>query len=170
MNTKKNDLREIDITQIDLEKMKLKTTDLPGLLEYAHSVGGFKIEPTKSGLIKSNALKAMSEQTQMQMERIYRQMKTLADEVNLIKERVHFSELIYQAKINFKPIISGIYYLYENSSNETNTKEWILSLIAPTEWKALPYSMYLAEVQLMADHTWKILEKNPLYEGDLSFV
>ncbi|MBC7712455.1 MAG: DUF2452 domain-containing protein [Rhizobacter sp.] len=132
--------------------MKLKVTDMPSLLEYAHTVGGFAIVPTNEGQIKSHARDAMKEQTEEQLHLIFEQMKTLARQVQDIKKRVHISDLIYNSKISFTPVIGKNYYLYE--STESNR---YLSLISPKEWGSDFTDVYLAEVRLNADHTWKVI-------------
>jgi hypothetical protein len=151
-----NKPKPIDVNKIDLELMKLKVTDMPSLLEYAHTVGGFAIVPTNQGQIKSNAREAMREQTEEQMNLIFEQMKTLAKQVQDIKKRVHISDLIYNVEITFQPIIGKRYFLYD----QENGKRY-LSLISPTEWgDKMQGQTYLAEVRLNADHTWKIIEAN----------
>lgn len=142
----------IDVDQIDLEKLKEKTTDLPGLLEYAHSVGGFAIAPTDQGVIKGNARKAMQEQTQMQMDQIYEQMTLLAKQARELKKRADVSAMIYEAQMSFQPVIGKSYYLYEKEDGKKN-----LSLIAPEEWgDKKPFKEFIAKVSLLADHTWKV--------------
>jgi hypothetical protein len=145
--------KPINVENIDLDLMKERTTDIPGLLEYAHNLGGFSIAPTKEGQIKSTALKAMQGQTQMQMDQIYEQMKLLADQAKKLQDRVTISQHIYNAKISFKPVIGNSYYLYKKDNQEK-----VLSLIKPSEWKNCPYK-YLAKVTLLADHTWEVEEK-----------
>lgn len=146
----------INVDLIDLEKMKEKTTDLPGLLEYAHSLGGFSIVPTEQGVIKGKALQAMGEQTQMQLDMIFEQMKVLAKQAKNLKERAEISEKIYEADINFQPVIGEHYYLYQKSNGKN-----LLSLISPDEWKGkMPFKSFVAEVKLLADHTWKVVEKD----------
>ena len=143
----------VDVDKIDLERMKLKVADMPALMEYAHTVGGFAIVPTQEGQIKGTAMQAMQEQTQEQMNIIYEQMKTLAKQVQDIKKRVEVSEMIYSAKMSFAPVIGKRYYLYENLEAEK-----FLSLISPVEWGAkMQDKKFIAEVQLLADHTWKII-------------
>jgi len=107
--------KPVDISEIDLDLMKLKTADMPALLEYAHNVGGFAIAPTDQGQIKGHARQAMMEQTQDQLQLIYQQMKTLAQQVQDIKNRVHISDLIYQADIPFTPVIEVKFILYEKN-------------------------------------------------------
>lgn len=152
--SKNKTVRPIDVSKIDLELMKLKVTDMPSLLEYAHTVGGFAIVPTNEGQIKSHAREAMKEQTEEQLNLIFEQMKTLAKQVQDIKKRVHISDLIYQVEMTFQPIIGKRYYLYE-----MDTGKRYLSLVSPKEWgEKMQGQTYLAEVHLNADHTWKIID------------
>lgn len=146
--------KPIDIEAMDLEKMKLKITDMPSLLEYAHTVGGFAIAPTNEGQIKGLAREAMKEQTEEQLKMIYEQMKVLAQQVQDIKKRVHISDIIYGVKMSFTPVMGKTYYLYEQNNGER-----YLSLISPKEWgDKMADQKYLAEVRLNADHTWKIID------------
>lgn len=148
-----NKPKPVDLDKIDLDLMKLKTADLPSLMEYAHSVGGFSIVPTEQGAIKSHSRTAMIEQTDEQLSLIYEQMKTLARQVQDIKKRVYVSDLIYNADIAFTPVIGKTYFLYEKE----NSKRF-LSLISPEEWKDKMHDkVFLAEIRLNADHTWKII-------------
>lgn len=150
----------IDIENIDLNKMKEKTTDLPGLIEYAHSIGGFQIVPTSEGIIKGQSLKVMHEQAQMQIDQIKEQMKLLATQAQAIKDRVEVSEKIYQAKISFEPVIGQQYYLYLK-----NSENWLLSMIGPSEWGRTKNKLnYIATVELLADKTWKIIQKSDQFE------
>jgi len=152
--TDENKPKPVDIDQIDLERMKLKVADMPSLLEYAHSVGGFAITPTHEGHIKGVAREAMKEQTEEQLKIIFEQMKVLAQQVQDIKKRVHVSDLIYGVKMSFQPVIGKVYYLYEENEGER-----FLSLISPKEWgDKMKDQKYLAEVRLNADHTWKVID------------
>ena len=80
--------KPIDVSKIDLSLMKKKTVDLPGLIEYAHSVGGFSIVPTQEGHIKGKAMQAMKEQTKEHLDLIMEQMKVLARQAQELKDRV----------------------------------------------------------------------------------
>ena len=143
----------IDISKIDLDLMKIKTTDMPSLLEYAHTVGGFSIVPTNQGQIKSHARNVMIEQTDEQLNLIFEQMKTLARQVQDIKKRVYVSDLIYNAEIAFTPVVGKTYFLYQ----ETSDKRY-LSLISPEEWgDKISNQAFLAEIRLNGDHTWKVI-------------
>ena len=148
--------KPVDVSKIDMELMKLRVTDMPSLLEYAHTIGGFAIVPTNEGQIKSHAREAMKEQTEEQLNIVFEQMKVLAKQVQDIKKRVYISDLIYNAKISFTPVVGKIYYLYETDNKEANEGRY-LSLISPKEWGDKFQDKFIAEVRLNADHTWKIL-------------
>ena len=153
MKHNENAPKPIDVNSIDLDKLKEKTADLPSLLEYAPSVGGFSVAPTNEGAIKGNARMAMEEQTQMQLDQIFEQMSLLAKQAREIKKRADVSVQIYEAKMSFKPIVGKNYYLYEKSDN---TKS--LSIVSPEEWgEKLPFKSFIAKVKLLADHTWKVI-------------
>ncbi len=149
---------EIDVSKIDLDKMKEKTAQAPSRLPYAHTVGSVVIKPEDVGKIKGRALAAMREQTEMQMAQLYEQMQLLAEQAKKIQQRVEVSERIYSAKIGFEPIIGKTYYLYRRENGED-----FLSLVAPNEWGKSRNLEYVATVKLLADHTWDVIneqEKN----------
>lgn len=152
MKNDDNSPKPIDVDKINMELMKLKVTDMPSLLEYAHTIGGFAIVPTNEGQIKSHARDAMKEQTEEQLNLIFEQMKTLARQVQDIKKRVYISDLIYNVKINFTPVVGKIYFLYQIENGHR-----YLSLISPKDWGEKMPDAYIAEVRLNADHTWKVI-------------
>ncbi len=126
--------------------------EFPGLLPYAHSIGGVVIRPEDKGKIKSKALAAMHQQTEKQMNQLYRQMQVIAEQAGEIKKRVEISERIYNSEIGFEPIVGHTYYLYEKASGAT-----VLTMVSPVEWgSSNPYSAFLSKAILLADHTWEI--------------
>jgi len=133
---------------------KDKTTEEPGTLSYGHHRGSLPVIPTKEGDIKSKAISAMEYQTDIQLQQIKEQMTLLADQANSIKQRVEISQMIYDAKIKFEPLISHIYHLYQDDSGA-----YILLMIGPKEWrrKKCPYQ-YISSVKLLADHTWELIK------------
>lgn len=150
--TKKN---KIHVDQIDLERMKEMTTENPGLLPYAHTSGGAIIKPEDKGKITGRAVAAMHSQTDMQMSQIYQQMQLLADQAKKIQKRVEVSERIYNASISFEPLINHIYYLYQKEDGTD-----FLSMIAPDEWgRKKGFASFVAEIKLLADHTWDVLSE-----------
>jgi len=131
-----------------------KITENPHNLPYAHTVGSAIIFPDDTDRIKSTAMSAMVEQTNLQMKQIYDQMELLINQANKLKTRVELSEDIYTAEMGFKPITGHTYHLYEHEGIK------VLSMIAPTEWaRTCKYEKFLATARLMGDHTWDIIEK-----------
>ncbi|HYG50791.1 MAG TPA: DUF2452 domain-containing protein, partial [Flavobacteriales bacterium] len=73
-----------------------------------------------------------------------------------LNQRVHISERVYVAEMRFEPIIGRIYYLYEREDGMD-----VMSLIAPNEWgRSRRIGRYRAKIQLLADHTWEVLDLN----------
>lgn len=147
---KKNTAEEAFINPIDKDKV----AENPGLLPYAHTAGGAIIRPEDKGQIRGNAMTAMYDQTERQMEQLRQQMETLVKQAKSLDNRMKVSEVIYQADIPFQPVIHHIYHLYRRKSDGTH----VISMIAPTEWgRRAPYE-HLATVRLLGDHTWEVLE------------
>ncbi|MFN3996317.1 DUF2452 domain-containing protein [Algoriphagus sp.] len=148
--------KKIDVDRIDLDRMKEKTTDNPGMLPYAHHSGSAIIKPEDKGKITGRAVAAMHSQTDMQMAQIYDQMRLLADQAKKIQSRIEVSERIYQASIAFEPLINHRYFLYQKGDGTD-----FMSMIAPEEWgRKKDWATFIAEVKLLADHTWDILREN----------
>ncbi|MDG1277983.1 MAG: DUF2452 domain-containing protein [Algoriphagus sp.] len=148
--------KKIDVDKLDLERMKDKTTENPGMLPYAHHSGSAIIKPEDKGKITGRAVAAMHSQTDMQMSQIYQQMQLLADQAKKIQSRVEVSERIYGASISFEPLINHTYFLYQKSDGTD-----FLSMIAPEEWgRKKDWAEFIAEIKLLADHTWDILREN----------
>ncbi|WP_235296223.1 DUF2452 domain-containing protein [Portibacter marinus] len=132
---------------------KDKIAKNPHSLEYAHNVGSAVIKPIDKGRIKGLAVKAMYEQTDLQLSQIKEQIDLLAHQAPAIQDRVYISEKIYQAECRFKPLIGKTYHLYETGENQ-----WLLSMIAPEEWKNCPHS-FVNSAKLLADHTWDVVKE-----------
>jgi cellobiose-specific phosphotransferase system component IIA len=148
--------KKIDVERIDLDRMKEKTTETPGILPYAHHSGSAIIKPEDKGKITGRAVAAMHSQTDMQMSQIYQQMQLLADQAKKIQARIEVSERIYQASIAFEPLINHRYFLYQKEDGTD-----FMSMIAPEEWgRKKDWAHFVAEVKLLADHTWEILREN----------
>ncbi|MFB1021632.1 MAG: DUF2452 domain-containing protein [Vicingaceae bacterium] len=133
-----------------------KITENPHNLPYAHTVGSAIIIPDDKDRIKTTAMAAMVEQTNVQMKQIYDQMELLISQANKLKERVELSEEIYVAEMGFKPITGHTYHLYEKEDGEK-----VLSMIGPDEWaRGCKYAHYSATARLMGDNNWDIDKRN----------
>jgi len=132
-----------------------KISESPGLLPYAHHIGSAIIRPLDKGKTKGISMKAMYQQTESQLLQIKEQVETLIRQAQAIHDRIAVSEKIYIADCGFKPIPGNIYFLYEKKDGMH-----VISMISPEEWgKTKPY-LFLAIIELLADHTWKIHEKS----------
>jgi hypothetical protein len=120
------------------------------VLPYASSIGGVAIRPTKEGVIRHQALSAMEEQTNMQLDQIRQQIELLARQAQEIVKRKELSLMIYEAKLNFRPVIGHTYHLYQKQDDS-----YILSMVSPKEWgDGSPFKEFIASAKLLADHTW----------------
>jgi Protein of unknown function (DUF2452) len=128
-------------------------------LAYAHERGGVAIRPDDQGTIKGNAVMAMEQQIDRQLDQLRQQAETLARQAQALKVRQEISYRIYQTELRFDPIINKIYHLYERDNGT-----WWLSLISPEEWGGR--MKHVATVRLLADHTWEVIDCSPTTFGD----
>lgn len=136
---------------------KKSTSDFPSLLPYGDNVGAPVIKPVDKGKVKGRAMSAMNQQVDVQMNQLLEQMQLLAEQAKKLQSRVEISNRIYDAEINFQPLISHVYHLYRNEE----TGAHVMSMIGPTEWgRSKKIGIFVASVKLLADHTWDILSGN----------
>ena len=129
-----------------------KVAENPGLMAYAHSAGGAVIRPDDMGKVKGKSVLAMHQQSERQLNQIYVQMATLAQQAKALRERVEVSERIYKTNMNFEPVLNETYYVYEKEDGSD-----VLSLVAPNEWgRSYKFSRFIAKVTMLADHTWDV--------------
>ncbi len=134
-----------------------KVAENPHLLPYAHTVGSAIIKPIDKGRTKGVAMSAMYQQTETQLVQIKEQVELLLRQAQGIHNRIAISEKIYKADIGFKAIPGRIYFLYERKDTS-----WMLSLISPEEWGGHAPFKFVAEVKLLADHTWEVVRHDGL--------
>lgn len=132
---------------------KNKITEIPGLIAYPHTIGSVVIKPEDVGKIKSRALSAMREQTEMHLSQIHKQVELLVKQANEIKQRIDISEKIYTAAVSFEPLIGHSYHLYKKENH------YRLLMIAPDEWgRTKPHVLeYIHSARLLSDHTWEVI-------------
>lgn len=152
--------KKIDVDKIDLEEMAEKATQNPGTLAYPHHSGSAMVKPEDKGKLKGRAVSAMEQQTDRQMKQLYEQMQVLAGQAKELQVRKEMSERIYAAQMNFEPLIGHRYHLYQKKDGDD-----VLSMVGPGEWgRSAPFETFLATVELLADHTWEIIEKGSDFE------
>ncbi|MCH2214643.1 MAG: DUF2452 domain-containing protein [Flavobacteriales bacterium] len=136
------------VNPIDADKI----TEKPGLIPYPHTVGSPAFAPTEMGVIKSRSMKAMEEQSNIQLDQIKEQIALLAEQAEKLKNRVEVSKAVYSAEMNFDPVIGSEYHLYARKE-----ESFVLSMISPGEWgKNPPFRHFVASVRLLADRTWEV--------------
>jgi len=128
---------------------KDKVTDTPHTLPYAHTIGSAVITPIDKRGVKGSSLATVEEQAEMQLNEIREQLELLLKQAKNIKERVAFSQQVYEADINFVPVIGEVYHMYEKQDGF-----YIISMVAPWEWKNIPYKSFVGSIKLLADRTW----------------
>jgi hypothetical protein len=147
--------KSIDISELDLEQLKLKVAENPGLLPYAHHVGSPAIKPEDPGRAKGKSLLAMYQQTDNQLAQVYKQVELMLAQAQAIQNRRIISERIYAAQMPSEPVIGQTYYLYRRDERTD-----VVSLVAPNEWgRSFKFQAFIASIQLMADRTWQVVEE-----------
>ncbi len=142
---KKNPAKKV-VNPIDKDKVAVNPHTLP----YPHTVGSAVIAPIDKKGLKGTSLATMEEQAEMQLNQIREQLELLLKQAKNIKERVAFSQQVYEADLNFVPVVGETYYLYERKDNTH-----VISMIGPWEWRGnMPYKKFLGAVKLLADRTW----------------
>lgn len=117
------------------------------------SVSSPKINPVDKRLVKANAFETMQHQANQQILMLKKQADLLMEQARQIEERLLISQRIYEADINFEPVIGTIYHVYEKKGKT------VLSLVAPFEWGAkMPFEKHVCTARLLADRSWELLK------------
>lgn len=146
-----------ELSEKDLKILKEKTTDIPGLIQYAHERGGFAISVKDKDTIKIEAVSSMQEQVEIQLQMLHERMQVLAKQAQDLKNRAVISQELAGFTPSFTPVPGQIYHLYIRENDER-----VLSLIGPDQWSEMPYKEFVASVRYLSDKTWQ------LYEDDAS--
>jgi len=122
-----------------------------GLSEIPMHVGSAMIRPEDRGKIRAVALESAENQARQQMAMLRRQAEALMEEARRIEERLLLSVQIFQADVNFTPVVGQVYHLYQRTNG---TK--FLSLIGPNQWGSRTSSLeHLGTFKHLADSTWE---------------
>lgn len=110
-------------------------------LPYPVSTLSPPIVPNDLTSFKSRGISEVERDLQQKLEEIREVYLRTIDHFN-------WNKLVYEADIQFEPIVGGTYHLYEMRGRK------MLSMIAPEEWG----QKHLATVRLNVDRQWKIVE------------
>jgi hypothetical protein len=110
-------------------------------LPYPVSTLSPPIVPTDLSSFKSRGISEVERDLRQKLEEIREEYLKTIDHYN-------WNKLVYEAEIQFEPIVGGTYHLYEARGRR------MLSMISPHEW---PHK-HLASVRLNVDRQWKVVE------------
>ena len=113
-------------------------------LPYPVSTLSPPIIPNDLTSFKTRGISQVERDLQQKLQEIREMYLTTIDHFN-------WNKLVYEAEIQFEPIIGGIYHLYEMRGRK------MLSMISPDQWP----QKHLATVRLNMDRQWKIVETGP---------
>lgn len=117
------------------------------------SVSSPKIQPIDKRLVKATAFETMQHQANQQITMLKKQADLIIEQARLIEERLIVSRKIYEADLNFEPVIGTTYHVYENKGKA------VLSIISPSEWgKKMAYEKHVCSATLLADKSWELLK------------
>ena len=112
-------------------------------LPYPNSTLSPKIIPNDLSTFKSRGVSTVERELQERLLKI-------RDEYIKVIEHYNWNKLVYEAEINFEPVIGNIYHLYHLRGKN------ILSLIGPKE--GFCESSHLATFKLNVDKQWDLIE------------
>lgn len=121
-------------------------------LPYPASTLSPRIVPTDLSSFKSRGISEVERDLQQKLREIREVYLEAIDHFN-------WNKLVYEADIQFEPVIGQTYHLYELRNRK------MLSMISPDEW---PHK-HLATVRLNVDRQWKIVQTGPLVDPSTLF-
>lgn len=117
------------------------------------TVSSPKINPIDKRLVKATAFETMQYQANQQIAMLKKQADLIMMQAKEIEDRLIISQKIYEADLNFEPVIGTTYHVYEKREKA------VLSLVAPNEWgKKLPYDKHVCSATLLADKSWQVVK------------
>ncbi len=117
------------------------------------TVSSPKINPIDKRLVKATAFETMQYQANQQISIIKQQAELLMEQARKIEERMEISRKIYEADLNFEPVIGTTYHVYEKNGRT------VLSLVAPYEWgKKMPFDHHVCSATLLGDKSWDLVK------------
>lgn len=115
------------------------------------TVSSPKINPIDKRLTKATAHETMQMQAHQQISILKKQAELIMQQVAEIEDRINISKKIYEADLNFEPVVGTTYHVYAKGAKT------VLSLIAPNEWgKKMPFDTHNCTVKLLADKSWQV--------------
>lgn len=125
-----------DLVAFDEESQSYNSSRLP----YGTNIGAPRIQPTGISVWKNTSIHSFNHSFNNKIER-------LKDNYESLIEEYRINERLYNAQMNFEPIIGQVYHLYTRDRNE----DCFLSLIPPESWK----KEHLGSFKLNHEKIWE---------------
>lgn len=122
----------------ELQQLRDKSTDKPGLLPYPHHIGSAPINPENTSTFINRGVSKVNHEFKDRFDRLRQEYESLMEEYE-------WNKVIYESDLRFEPVVGEIYHLYVK-----NNKKFI-SLIGPKEWN----QEYLGTFKLNSDLKWE---------------
>lgn len=124
-----------------MDELSLEAPKSGAFLPYPVSTLSPKIVPNDLTSFKSRGLSQVEHDLQVKLEEMRQEyIKTI--------EHFNWNKLVYEADIQFEPIIGEVYHLYRMR------QKTILSMIGPDQWS----QPHLATFRLNLDRQWELIE------------
>lgn len=111
-----------------------------GLLPYGTNIAAPRIAETGVSHWKNSSISSFNHTFADKIDSLKSDYQRLIDEYKV-------NEMLYQAKMNFEPIVGQVYHLYL----DTNNDQKFLSLIPPSEWK----KEFIGSYKLNHEKVWQ---------------
>jgi hypothetical protein len=135
---KKDEVKKPDLVVFNEETQKYDAALKP----YGTSASSPVIKPTNTATWTGDGVR-----------RVNKILKGKFDEVKkeyeLLMEKFHYNDMLYNAKFGFEPIIGETYHLYKNKKEEL-----FLSIIEPNQWDL----EHKGSFRLNSDKMWEKVE------------
>jgi hypothetical protein len=122
----------------ELQQLKDKSTDKPGLLPYPHHIGSVPIKPENTSTFVNRGVNKVNHEFKDRFERLRKEYESLLEEYE-------WNKVIYESDLRFEPVVGEIYHLYNSDGKK------FISLIGPNEWN----KEYLGTFKLNSDLKWE---------------
>ncbi len=91
----------------DLQQLRDKSTDKPGLLPYPHHIGSAPIKVENTTTFVNRGVNKVNHEFKDRFERLRKEYESLLEEYE-------WNKIIYESDLRFEPVVGEIYHLYQN--------------------------------------------------------
>ena len=122
----------------ELQQLRDKSTDKPGLLPYPHHIGSSPIKPENTSTFVNRGVSKVNHEFKDRFDRLRKEYESLMEEYE-------WNKVIYESDLRFEPVVGEVYHLYVRDNKK------FISLIGPKEWN----QEYLGSFKLNSDLKWE---------------